>query len=244
MSGLSNVTIRRPRFLSRSTYAARRSLGCATVVHPVAPALCNWARAHTLIFQLTLPPNTNNSRSRCCSWEVVEITKGLTICALSMIALHGTPIMAESHWVAVPYIDRMTDKKTVWYQTDSVGGFPCSTGEGTATILLTCDSGKPKALLGTSTCYFLDEEVFSFRVGQRKRQMVWATPQSSSKAVHLGAIVDKEDASLLVKEILEGSELIVELAPSGAPRVIVEFAVDGLAETVGPEFSACKAALR
>ncbi|WP_209940171.1 hypothetical protein [Ruegeria sp. HKCCE4148] len=159
------------------------------------------------------------------------------VCALIFLSVPNL-VLANGNWGREVHVDQMSDEETVWYWVENLQPFSCSGGSSKARLYLTCTINGAAALLGTTNCIF-DEEVFSFRVDDQQKEMVWATPQGSGQSVHLGSVVNKSNADHLVKVVATGRKLLLQIDPVSSSLATVEFKIDGLKDSVGSDFFDC-----
>lgn len=142
-------------------------------------------------------------------------------------------------WERAIHLDRMSQTEQIWYSIDSKGSSHCSSGTSQARLVLTCHLDKPRIILGTKNCFFVDERLAEYRTESSGKQTAWLTPQEAGSAAHLGGIVDKSDASILFSHMISAKYLLLRIYPFGVSTVDFEFDIEGLQEVIGNDFVPC-----
>jgi hypothetical protein len=167
--------------------------------------------------------------------SVVKLRKPL----LSVSILIVLSASSASAWERIVYEDKMTDHKIVWFAATSSSSFQCNVGQSSAQLALGCDGGKPRAMLGTTSCLFFEDAVTRFRLDQNKPDMIWMSPQKSAKAVNIGSLVDHSDGSYLIERVLKGEKLLISVSLEGSVPSNIEFDVSGLDDFSKGELANC-----
>lgn len=159
---------------------------------------------------------------------------------IALVIAQAASAEALTNWSRQTQTSPMTDDQTELYFTDAISPVMCGSTVSDVRLYLHCSPKGPQALLGTTACFFLEEQVFSYRVDDDPRTFVHTIPQKSGRALHLIDLSDSEKRSTsFIKYIAGGNQLLIELQPAASPRAIVGFDIRGLREIAGPDFASC-----